>query len=181
MQMRRSLAAAIVWLSVVGPTWAQFKQGEPEGPKVGEARTTRWQTGMIVKASGGACHGLSGYVPVPTDWPEQQVSTVAEDVSPEAKISYKMVDGGVRIMNVQIGQLAAGQEAKALVTVEIRRSAILPPEKTDIYVIADAKKLPQNIRPYLLPSPKIESKDPKIRDLAKKIGADKKKAASAKG
>ena len=61
-------------------------------------------------------------------------------------------------------------------TVEIRRNAIVPPEKTDIYVLPDAKKLPREMRPYLMPSPKIESRDPKIRELAKKIGADKEKA-----
>jgi hypothetical protein len=158
---------------------AQFKEGGEEGKegaKLGQSQTTRWRVGMIVKASNGACHGITGYAPVPTDWPEQEVSTVEEEVSPEAKIHYEMVDGGVRIMNVKIGQLAAGKEAKALVTVEIRRSMILPPKNTDIFVLPDPKKLPREIRPYLTPSPKIESRDPKIRELAKQIGADKEKA-----
>ena len=75
-----------------------------------------------------ACRALVGYVPVPTDWPEQQVSTVTEEISPEAKIHYETVDGGVKLMNVRIGQLAAGQEAKALVTVEICRNAQVPCE-----------------------------------------------------
>ncbi len=176
MRICSSLAVAIVWLSVVATALAQFKQGEPGGSKVGESRTSQWRTGMVVTASGGACRGLNGYVPVPTEWPEQEVKTVEEEISPEAKVAYEMVDGGVKIMNVRIPQLASGQEAKALITVEIRRSVILPPEDTDIYVLADLKKLPREIRPYLSPSPKIESRDPKIRDLAKKIGADKEKA-----
>ena len=60
---------------------------------------------MVIKASGGACRGMTGYVPVPTDWPEQEVNIVEEDISPEAKVSYEIVDGGVRIMNVKVGQL----------------------------------------------------------------------------
>ena len=169
------LVVAVLWRCVVVPAWAQFKQGEPGGAKVGKSQTSQWRTGMIVKASGGACRGLVGYVPVPTDWPEQQVSIVKEDISPEAKIHYETVDGGVKIMNVRIGQLAAGQEAKALVTVEICRNAICRPRTPTSTCFPTLKKLPREMRPYLLPSPKIESRDPKIRELAKKIGADKKR------
>jgi transglutaminase-like putative cysteine protease len=170
------LAVAMVWLSSVAPLSAQFKQGESQGTKVGASQTSRWRAGMTVRASGGPCKGLNGYVPVPIDWPEQQVTVVQEDISPEAKVRYEPLDGGVKIMTVRIAQLASGQEAKALVTVEIRRSTILPPDKTDLYVVPDPKKLPREIRPYLAPSPKIESRDPKIRDLAKTVGADKEKA-----
>ena len=143
---------------------------------MGDSQTTCWRTGMIVKATGGACRGITGYAPVPTDWPEQQVTILEEEVSPEAKISYKMIDGGVKIMNVRIPMLAAGKEAKALVTVEIRRSTMLPPEDTDRYVLPDEKKMPREIRLYLVPSPKIESRSPRIRKLAKTIGADEKNA-----
>ena len=45
--------------------------------------------------------GITGYVPVPTEWPEQEVSIIEEEVSPEAKVTYETVDGGVKIMNVQ--------------------------------------------------------------------------------
>ena len=176
MPRRSWFVVAVVWLSLAGPALAQFKEGEPEGPHIGEAKVSRWRAGMIVTASGGPCQGMAGYAPVPTDWPEQQVTTVSEEISPEAKVSYEFVDGGVKIMNVRIAKLAAGEEAKVLITVEIRRSVILPPEDTDIYVLPDSKKLPPEIRPYLLPSPKIESRDPKIRELAKTVGADKEKA-----
>jgi hypothetical protein len=176
MRFRLFFIVAIAWLTAIVPAWAQFKQDESDGTKIGAASTTRWRYGMIIKASGGACRGLNGYAPIPTDWPEQQVTTVNEEVSPEAKIQYETVDGGVRIMKVRIGQLPAGQEAKALVTVEIRRNAILAPENTDIYKLPELKKLPQNIRRYLTHSPKIESRDPKIRELAKTVGADKEKA-----
>ena len=126
---------------------------------------------MIVTASGGACHDLSGYVPVPTDWPEQYVSTVKENVSPEAEITYEMIDGGAMVMNVQIPRLASGRTAKALVTFDIRRSVIVPPGNRNVYVLSDPKKLPGEIRCYLAPSPKIESRAPEIRELAKMLGA----------
>lgn len=176
MLIRSCLLTTLLWFVSVAPVSAQFKQGEAEGPRMGDSQTTCWRTGMIVKATGGACRGITGYAPVPTDWPEQQVTILEEEVSPEAKISYKMIDGGVKIMNVRIPMLASGKEAKALVTVEIRRSTMLPPEDTDRYVLPDEKKLPREIRLYLVPSPKIESRSPKIRKLAKEIGVDEKQA-----
>ena len=72
-------------------------------------------------------------------------------------------------MTVNIAQLPANSEAKALVTFEVRRTEILPPEKTDVFVLPDPKKIPANVKRYLSPSPKIESRDAKIRELAKKI------------
>jgi len=175
MRIRRLAIAMIVWLVAAASAWAQFKQGEADGAKVGESRTSQWKAGMIVKASGGACRGLFGYVPMPTEWPEQQVKTASEEISPEAKVSYELVDGGVKIMNVRIPMIPSGQEVRAVVTLDIRRSVILPPEDTDIYKLPDVKKLPREIRPFLLPSPKIESRDIKIREAAKKIGTDKEK------
>lgn len=176
MFMRTGVLATILMFAAVATVSAQFKQGEPEGPKMGDSQTTCWRTGIIVKAMGGACRGITGYSPVPTDWPEQKVKIIKEEISPEAKISYKMVGGGVKLMNLRIPQIPAGKEVKALITVEIRRSTILPPEDTDRFVILDKTKLPREVRMYLSPSPKIESRNPKIRKLAKEIGVDEKQA-----
>ena len=178
MLMRSFLVAAAVLLGSIAPAWAQFKEGgaDAKGTKTGQTQVTRYRVGMIIKASGGACRSMGGYVPVPTDWPEQDVNTVEEEKTGGAQISYETVAGGVKIMNVRVGHLASGEEAKALVTIEIRRSTILPPEKPDIYVIPDPAKLPRPIRLNLTPIPKIESTDPKIRQLAKEIGVDKEKA-----
>jgi hypothetical protein len=171
------LISTIAWLGMAASALAQFKEGgEPGGTKTGEAKVTRYKAGMIIRASGGPCEGMAGYAPVPTDWPEQQVTTVSEEISPEARVKYDIVDAGVKIMRVQVAKLAAGAEAKAVINLEIRRSTILPPDDTDIYVLPDLKKLPAGVHRYLTPSPKIESRDPKIRDLAKTIGADKEKA-----
>jgi transglutaminase-like putative cysteine protease len=176
MSRRSWIVFIVTLLAGAGLACAQFKEATVDGQKTGDTKVTRWRAGMIVKATGGPCQGMFGYAPVPTDWPEQQVTTVSEEISPEAKVKYEMVDGGVRIMRVEIAKLAANEEAKAIITVEIRRSEIVAPDETDIYVLPDPKKLPPEIRPYLLPSPKIESRDPKIRDLAKTVGADKEKA-----
>jgi hypothetical protein len=164
-------------LGMVAPAAAQFKDSEPGGARIeGKSQVSRWQIGMIIKASSGACKGIFGYAPVPAEWPEQDVQIIKEDVSPGVRIQYETVDGGVKLMTVNIANLLANTEAKALVTFEVRRTEVLPPNNTDVYVLPDPKKIPANVKRYLLPSPKIESRDAKIRELAKQIGADKAKA-----
>ncbi len=166
-------------LGVVGASasaLAQFKDAEPGGPKLGPSEVSKWRCGMVITAAGGPCKGVIGYVPVPRDWPEQQVRIAEEDISPEVTVSYETVEGAAKIMLIKIPYLDGGKEAKAVVTFEIRRSQLLAPEKTDGYKIPDSKKLTPALRGYLVPSLKIESRDPKIRKLAKEIGTDKEKA-----
>ena len=178
MRMRLFLVIALLWFGLTASALAQFKQGgsAPNDVKTGQTQVTRWRVGMVIRASGGACRGIIGYAPVPTEWPEQEVNVVNEEKDGGARISYEMVDGGAKIMMARIGHLDSGAEAKAIVTLEIRRSTILPPKKTDIYSIPDAAKLTAKIRLYLTPSPKIESRNAKIRELAKEIGVDEKNA-----
>ena len=176
--MRLPLPFASVCLSIClgASAAAQFRQPDSQSALLGESQVQRWRAGVIVTAASGPCRGIVGTAPIPFDWPEQQVTIVEEDFSPSARVSYQMVEGTVKLMRVQIPFLAARQEAKALVTLEIRRSAQLPPEDTDAYQLPDRYRLERAVRPYLGPSPKIESTSSKIRALAKQIGADKEKA-----
>jgi hypothetical protein len=143
------------------------------GPKPAKEKTVeRWKIGLIVTAGSGPCEGLSGSVALPGDWPEQEVDVVDEDFSPLAtKIGYRTVDT-VRQMVVTIPQLPVGQEAAVLVTYEITRQALLPPDDPTKLVKADPKKLPKDVRQYLVPSPGIESQHGKIKTLAKRILAE---------
>jgi hypothetical protein len=160
-----------LWALGVSPAFAQFKEGgDAKGPKLGEAQAQRWQFGLVVQAAG-PCRDMVGYVPMPGEWPEQQLAVVAEEFSPAVRTAYETVDG-VKVMVVRIAQLPPGTEAKALVTYEVRRYALLPPQKTDIYVLADPKKLPKEVRPYLLASPMIEVKHAKIKAALKELQGD---------
>jgi hypothetical protein len=162
-----------VLVSILGvsPAVAQFKEGgEAKGPKLGEAQVQRWQFGLVVQAVS-PCRDVVGYVPMPGEWPEQQLSVVAEDFSPGVRTAYETV-AGVKVMVVTIAQIQAGAEVKALVTYEVRRHALLPPEKTEIYVLPDPKKLPKDVRPYLLASPMIEVKHAKIKAALKEMKDD---------
>ncbi len=169
--MAVGLGSLVFCLLGVSSASAQFKEGgEAKGPRLGEVQVQRWQFGLVVQTAA-PCRDMIGYVPMPGDWPEQQLEVVAEDFSPTVRTSYQTVDG-VKVMVVRIAQLPPGAEAKALVTYEVRRHAMLPPEKTEIYVLPDAKTLPKEIRPYLLASLMIEVKNAKIKAALKDLPGD---------
>lgn len=173
--MRLSILSAAILLSACTstPALAQFKEGDPGGAKLGASRVQKWKVGILVSAIGGPCKSIIGYVPIPSEWPEQQIKVAEQDVSSGVKISYQTVDDSVRVMVVRIPLIQANEEAKALMTFEIRRNAQLPPDDTKSFVLPEVKELDAPIRRYLTGSPKIEVRDPKIRKAAKEIGVNK--------
>jgi len=153
-----------------GAAPAQFEAQTPsKGIRLDKPMTQRWQVGVKITAVGGPCAGLRGSIPVPTDWPEQEVRVVAEDVTPLVRgVRYRDL-GGLRQMQYSIPQLPPGELGSALVTFEIIRSSILPPEDTAEFQIP--KNPPPVVRLNLAASPSIECRHPTIRSKAKELAA----------
>jgi hypothetical protein len=166
-----SVVVALALGITAPPAMAQFTSTDPAFAGAQQS-VQRWRIGLVVTARAGAFKRLVGTTSVPMDWPEQQVRPVSEDTSTGARITYQTVDEGVKQMTVTIGSLAAGQEARAVVTFEIVRKVQLPPTDTSQYVFANPKRLDRKLAVYLTPSPYIESSDPEIQALAKQIGVE---------
>ena len=98
----------------------------------------KWKIGMIVSASGGPVGRLTGTTTVPMKWPEQSLKLVSQDLSPGVTVSYKSF-GTATQMVVNIPRVAEGKEVHAILTVEVTRHTLLPPDETDLYVVPDAK------------------------------------------
>lgn len=164
-------ACFVLTMGVLGSVgWAQFVQKtEGKGPQLGAMTTQRWVAGVIVRATGGSCTGIRAYIPIPGDWPEQEVTTLEEDYSPGVKVSFRTVDETVRQMVVEIPFLAHGEEAKALITTEVRRRALLPPPDVSVFTLPDRRKLPRDVAPYLAVSPGIEVTHTKIQSLSRQL------------
>lgn len=166
-RLLRLTIIALVILFWAGTACAQFKEDTGKGWRLGDAVVHRWQAGIVVKAVAGACRNMVGTAPIPRDWPEQQVEIVEEDFSPTVRVEYREVNKLVKQMVVRISNLPNGQEAHAIVTVEIRRFIQLPPPDTTVFKIPE--KMPIEVRIFLTPSPKIECHDPKIKEQAKEL------------
>lgn len=142
-------------------------QAPPQAQGLDKPITQRWKVGVEIQSVGGPSNGLFGTVPVPKEWPEQQVKIVNEEISPYVRrVTYRNLDG-VSQMLFTIPMLPAGEKATALVTFEVTRAPIAPPETTDGFVIP--ANPPKEVRPYLAASPFIEARNSTIRDQAKKL------------
>jgi len=170
------LLAAACWVALGVPCWGQFTRVAAVEGTSSKIVTQQWRVGLIITAEGGAFRSIVGTTTVPMDWPEQRVRTVKEDLSPGVTLGYHEIKGVARQMVVKIPELAAGEEAKAIVTFEARRLLQTPPEATDDFVLTDVKRSDAKLSVFLAPSPQIESNAREIVETAKKIGADKEKA-----
>jgi hypothetical protein len=173
MKIHRVVAAGLVWSSFVAGSAvrAQFEDVKTSGARLDKTVVEKIKIGMIVTAQGGPCNGMIGTVPVPTEWPEQKVQILREDVTPNvSKVEYrKLASGTAKQMVVNFGHLKPGDEAHALVTFEITRRTLLPPEDTSIFRIDPHPEKEKDAAAYLAPSPYIESKHPKIVAFAKEV------------
>jgi hypothetical protein len=138
------------------------------GIRLGESTKTQWRFGVEVRAVGGPVSGVLATLPIPMDWPEQQVKRVSEEKSPRiGRVSYRPLEGGVTQMVVSIPKLATGEEASIIVTFEITKRRLEGPAETSVYQVPT--KPGTELRKFLQPSPYIESKAPEIELLAAQL------------
>jgi hypothetical protein len=157
------------WLVLIaGTACGQFgRPAQPAEDRVEQQLTQRYQVGVKIRAGGAPCTGLFGTVPVPKEWPEQEVRIVDEQISSEVRrVTYRDVDG-LRQMLFTIPQLPAATTAEALVTFEVTRKSVAPPSNPAAFVFPD--NVPRDLRVYLASSPGIDCRHKSIRDRAEEI------------
>jgi hypothetical protein len=135
----------------VVPASAAAAADEAFGPET----VTRIRIGAKVAAPTGAVPRLVVYMAVPLECPEQAVAKLDEDASSGAAIEYRQPNPGVRQMVITFSDLAAGDEAHATATFEVRTRTVLPPTDTDGLKIP--KRIDRTLRPYLAKSPLIDA------------------------
>ncbi len=145
------------------------------GPKLGAEHVQKWKIGVVVTSVGGSMSRKTASTTMPTDWPEQTIKIVGQDVSKGVTLGYRSYDTAKQLL-VSIPHLAADQEAHGSVIVEVTRHTLLAPDKTDQFTRPDSKGMPGDMKQYLKPSPTIESMHPKVKAIANEIAAQSKAA-----
>ncbi|MFM7076346.1 MAG: transglutaminase-like domain-containing protein [Planctomycetaceae bacterium] len=142
----------------------------PTGPSLGDFRRLSYRVGLTVSALGGPCRDVYASLPLPAEWPEQRVEVIDEETTPDIRnLRYRTLPGGgVRQLLVDIPALPVGQEARAVVTLDVERAALIAPEDTSRLSIPP--KPAKDLKPFLGPSPSIETRHPKVVRFAKSLG-----------
>lgn len=169
MRILTTLALLAATSATPGIARGQFGDHEPDGGlRLDESSVQRLRVGVIVRAPRGPCRGVFATIPIPREWPEQQVKVVDEEITPNVQsVRNRTLDGGVEQILISIPFLPHGQEARALVTYEVVRHSTLAPENQDVFVFP--KRIDKKTRRYLAPSPSIEVRHAKVRSLAKQL------------
>lgn len=147
----------------------QMQPSSQMAVRLANPRATRWQFGVVVRARG-AIKGIVATLPVPSSWAEQDVEILDQQQSgPVRSVEFRELDESVTQMRVSIPRLAAGEEATALITMEIVRRDILAPRKTQ--QLHAPKRVGRDMRQYLRPSPYADSRDRVIVRAAEEAAA----------
>jgi hypothetical protein len=139
----------------------------PQGSGLVSPVTERWEFGIAVTARGDLFRHMVGTFPLPGDWPEQQVRILAQDTSKVRRLGFQEFPGGSRQVVAEIEPLRPGEQARAVVTVELVRREIAVPGDTDAYTLPQAPL--EGVQGYLRPSPQIESDRPEIVAAATRL------------
>ena len=164
----RSWLTCLICAGVVAAQFGDGRESARGGADELRSKVSRWRVGVRLEAIGGPCRGLFATVPVPSDWPEQVVKIVDEQISAEvSRVKYRTLDGGVEQMLISVPRLAAGKNIEAVVTFEVERHWIDEPDNPSSLTIP--RKPPREVAKYLGASPYIEVRHRKIRDLEKEL------------
>ena len=164
-------AGLLIGQVLVSSAYSQFKTAPvaENGAVFGEEKVYHYEAGVIIK-SRGVCEHVFGTMPVPMEWPEQSVQMIKEDLSPQVQVEYVRIAPTVTHMQVKASSLAAGEEAKAVVTFEVRVRQQQAPENVATYRIPE--KLPKSLRMFMGKSPYIEVNHSKVRKAMKEALAE---------
>lgn len=131
-------------------------------------RTQRWQVGLKLDTNGVTCNDILATFPVPMDWPEQTVKVVSQSIDPAVnRWEIRELPGGARQVVLTIPRAVRGSDPEILFDIDVTRSRVLPPEKTDDLVVP--QKPDADLKIYLGNSPHIDATDVRIRNAAKEF------------
>ena len=141
----------------------------------GETIANRWKVGAKMLGGSRSCKNLLMTIPVPTNWPEQEVSLHEENFPPEVQSAeYRELNSGVRQLVIKIPKLKAKQLIELSVTFDVKTKQIVGPKETKELKIP--KRISRELKDYVGVSPQISYRNSKLRNQAKKIIRDKETA-----
>jgi hypothetical protein len=143
-------------------------------PYVTRDRSThlRFRVGLRIEAGGGIVQKITATSPCPLEWPEQEITLVAEDAPFGAQIDTRKLSPTGQQMLIRIPGLTPGSAAVCTRTYELIRwtQRTTFDAKTKLVAVP-----PDRARNLLLPSDGIESTHAEIRKFASDAIGDKTK------
>ncbi len=174
-----TFSVALLWLCSClawGQEPTQSSQSDNDltaqtGIQLSEPIESVWEFGVKVNSTGKGKQ-ISVSVPIPREWPEQQLEVIAEDKTPNVgRFVEKDITKYARQFTYSVNRMSAGDSASGLIRFKVQKRYISAPK--DISQFKIAKKIPTKLKVFLKPSPFIESNHKRIKVIAKELHDDK--------
>jgi hypothetical protein len=128
---------------------------------------TIWEFGLKLTSPTDA-RGITATVPIPMAWPEQEIEILSEEKSNGVgPIRFKNPTKQTQQFSFSVNRMAAGKPETAVIRFKIKKSFLTRPKNT--LEFTSGGKLPSEVKPFLKPSPYIESNSKEIRKIASSL------------
>ncbi len=172
------LLSVVVFVSFENVGWSQPNSRsksktveatpDPEAaPAYYANRSLQMRFGLSFEANDNYCSNLLATIPFPSDWPEQKVTIVANEVSPVATFEPRKLPGGTTQLVFRAAAVQPQDQFQAILTIQVEKSFIRAP--SDPTKLAFAKPIPKEAQMGLGPSPYIEPDYNVVKKIAKEI------------
>jgi hypothetical protein len=132
----------------------------------------RWKIGVRVVGASRSARNMLITIPVPTDWPEQQVSMVSEEIPTEiGDVKFRNLESGIKQLVMTMPLVRAREETIATMTFLVTTSQIEAPADPSLFL--RPKSNHRAGKPYVGVGPRINFRNSKLRNQVKELVADK--------
>lgn len=132
----------------------------------------RWRVGVKIKGGSRPARNFLVTIPVPVDWPEQQVALHSENIPTEvSSVKYRDLNSGVRQLVATIPKIGSSELIEMSVTFNVTTSQVNGPADHSAFKIP--KRLPRELKDYVGVSPQISYRNTKVRNQVKELIIDK--------
>ena len=139
----------------------------PAGITFGDRIESEWEFGLKINASGNS-RGIKATVPIPMNWPEQNIEIVREFKTQNVgKFRKSNPTRHTRQFSFNVNRISGRQPETGYIHFKVNKRFMIAPKDPSPFVIA--KDVPTKERTFLKPSPYIESNDPTICQIAEDL------------
>ncbi len=131
-------------------------------------QNVRWRVGAKVVGGAARSQDVVVVLPVPTNWPEQRVELVEQQVSPQFhNFQFRTVAPGATQVVARTPVLNPNQELEIVLTFSVEITPLAAPEETNLLRIP--KRINKDLKPFLENTREISFRNSRLIELMRTV------------
>jgi len=143
--------------------------GEAYTPTYGSPIKRGWRVGVVIKTGRQPIKDVLTYIPVPQQWPEQEVTIFNDEVPGNFEVQEVEQLQGLQRLVLHGRAIEAKQTVVALMTYSVTTKPVNLPSDTSIFRLPDHKD--KDVKGFLMTSEGINFRNKKLRKQAEELAS----------